>query len=359
MDKRFTDWYQTVDPNRTEDRLKKRWAGIESFISTASIQQALDAVRVFYGLTPEDPTFIEEFSDQVYQSDNAFSSKGAEREIAILAGIAAFTFAKEQDELSIFLSISCCRSYGIGPLPPLGDIVKLSEDHLIEASKELRNRTIAIPNIKEPQKVLDTFNGSGTPDHNHLKNQTSTALTDTLQQQQKLFGYCQELHDLAILQKEELDIMWWLYGEYSRTADKYFAELSSEEACIALALDACELTHNSPGPMGIKAYLKKGLASCNIKKKPKLTLRQLANKTNTIVRDILMQDKRTLTGLTPIYRCLKNYYSNGVNSEWSKIDNYNGVTLNIEQELDAVDLAYQIYKESLLIKTIASLDEEE
>lgn len=357
MDKRFTDWYQTIDPQGSEDRLKKRWASIEAFVKGSSSNSALDAVRLFYDLTPIDCDFTEKFSNYFFQKDKSFSQKNASKEIAVLAGVAAFISAERSEDLATYLAISNCLAVGAGPKPALDDLVKLSEEKLIHASKKLRTREVSQLSLKTPQKAINALKGD-LGDHNQVKEQTGSALEIMIQQQKSIEQYCNALQELAELQKEELDIMWWLYGEYSQASGKYFSQLSAEDACLALAIDARDLTLNIPGPMAMKAFLKKAMESSKGKKTAKLSLKQLNNGSSDIIKGAFLESITPISGLTPISNCIKQYRLYGEGSEWHIMDSGRKVFLDADKELKTLDLAYQLYRESLLIHAVDLANEE-
>ena len=54
------------------------------------------------------------------------------------------------------------------------------------------------------------------------------------------------------LRQEESDILWWLFGEYSRDLEQHISELSLSASCIIVGKELADLILVFPGPIPAK-----------------------------------------------------------------------------------------------------------
>ena len=88
MHKNFGEWYRQVSIPCTDESLKKRWAGVESWMATIRGDTAalLETVRIFRGLS--EKTSREAFLEAFLMQDAAFAQRDNAHEQQVLAGAA-------------------------------------------------------------------------------------------------------------------------------------------------------------------------------------------------------------------------------------------------------------------------------
>ena len=92
MNEKFRDWYLTVNLAPQEGQLQKRISAIESFCKNINKSNAINLVKLYYGIEV-DEIFKEEFIECFIAKDEAFLLKN-EEEIKLLAGAALVQLAE-------------------------------------------------------------------------------------------------------------------------------------------------------------------------------------------------------------------------------------------------------------------------
>ncbi len=330
---KFIDWFHTFDPAITEEKYKKRIKAFDVFAKNVEYREGLDAVRVFYGISPSDKNFMKIFVEIFTKADPTFSTSGKNNEIRVLAGCAALhysnTEADDHDSLDVKLSFVTLACKGKGLVAPIPDIVQTCQNDLIEASKKLRSKLISSSASKANPQVEPTVE------------KPIQALNTKVQNLVPAFNLLQE----------ELDILWWLFGERTRSHEAHFSENSHGVNALVTAHDLAELISFRPGPFASEAFLLKAIASSKGKMPSKITLRDAINKIPLKWAEQIKLDfgDATLLNLCPLHTCVAYFAEVSGEKAWEARVTSNNV-IDLDSSLSLPDLTVQFYQECLLLK---------
>ena len=277
MHKSFADWYRAAGVEPTDDLLTKRWAGIEKFTDSLNAAGALDAVRVFHGLTPTIPGFLDAFREPFKTADVAFAMSGNDLELGLLSGVSAVSIIEGRAGTLAdvtALGMVCADYSGSRRMESFPSFVDKARQYLLDRSAALRvmahEVTLEPPDINRAAKeylVVRTQNGGVELQSRGMMDLAATAeaIKETLVAfnafAQSSTAAVGALNERLQLLREECDIFWWVFSGYSRDLDGPFGELAPEVVPLVAAKELADLIAVPPGPVSARAILDRVLRS--------------------------------------------------------------------------------------------------
>lgn len=276
MHKDFGDWHRLVSIERTDEILKKRWDGVEEWVSAIRDDAAalLETVRIFRGL-PEK-TSREAFLEAFRKHDAAFAQRNNELEQRVLAGATlvhcVLTHDKGEDNDGLRAAALAGMALEASRLRAAdGSLEELTGEALTclhEIARQQRRRSgfdTTLLTTEEREALTKTL-GTNVPDHNQLRAICATAFQTVLlavdRSEEALEAAA---HDIRCAD-EETNILWWLAGGSSRDLDKPWSELKDAVPLIA-GWELADLTDVALGPQDAAALLERVIPNTKGKSK--------------------------------------------------------------------------------------------
>lgn len=264
MHKNFADWYNAVSLHPDAQTLDARWKAVEVLAGRLKTAQVPGLIRVFFSLPGADQ-FMDEIRKAAWDEDKTFLANGDRKELAVLAGaVIAQTVTNSSAKAdAAALAVSCVDAQGLRKTPRLQGVVDEAMRYLAEES--VRTRTIdetpvADVNAAALTKLIEAKGGVAVSDWNNLWSAIEVVFKEMLSQYaQHTKSINLALSDVLRRQREESDILWWLFSEHTLDGTKAFRDLTIAEACFWGARDLAELTRFQPGPFAAPAFLHKML----------------------------------------------------------------------------------------------------
>lgn len=364
FDPNLPDWYRSADPGVSEDKFEKRKAGLQAFAEGSSGKESsgLDAVRLFYGLDASDASFSEDFRGFFVANDSTFPASGNDHEMRVLAGCAAHHFSNSEATASSALKVElafvtlACKGNGIDPTVP--EIVQSCQDSLLERSRNIRSQMSASP----PKGVnlaikpfLDSLKSGSLGNHQEVAEKTAEAIDTLAKTVRTVSTQSVNMHKTFNLLQEEVDILWWLFGERARSHDAAFSELKFGSSVLISAFDLADLISNRPGPFASEAFLRKAIGFTKGKKPNKL---RLSDAITTLPLNWAEQAKQRFEysweiDFCPIHSCIGFYAEVGGDDAWKKRADTHGI-IDPDSEFSPMDLAVQFLQEGMLLRSSES-----
>ena len=271
MHKSFADWYRAAGVEPNDDLLTKRWTGIEKFTDSLNGAGALDAVRVFHGLTPKIPGFLDAFREPFKTADAAFAMSGNDLEIGLLSGVSCVSIIERRPgplaDVTA-LGLVCADYSGSRRMESFPSFVDRARQYLVDRSAALRVMTHEValdpPNISKAAKgYLVVRTPTGTVELQARGTMDQAATADALRETLAAFSAFGEsaaatvgaLNERLKLLREECDIFWWVFSGYSRDLGGPFGDLDPEVAPLVAAKELADLISVPPGPVSARAIL--------------------------------------------------------------------------------------------------------
>jgi hypothetical protein len=370
MDSRFADWYEEAHPDAPHELLTARWKVIAGLTRRRDIaNEALDLTRLLYRPEIHDGTFAATFRELVRKSYPTLPMRDAGFELQVLAGAAVAhligTGGDRADRLA--LAVLCLRCQGLSSPPAINDLPAIAESHLRGAGTA--RRTIESPDALEPKEIevgdLKAFSGSiaevatnyGAVSNIKVKDATSALQKPLSNLAGGLNGFARDAsssinalwHALRV-QQEESNILWWLFGEWSRDLERPISSMEYPAACLIVGKELADLVADASGPPGAVAFLTRMLRAASPEPPDSVTTGTAAAAVaewTTSFADVpeLFRD------LVPVHTAVATYRELDRLEGWTQISRKR-TRIDPEQALAPVQLAEQVYRERLLLKLL-------
>jgi hypothetical protein len=181
MHKNFGEWYRQVSIPCTDESLKKRWAGVESWVTTvrSDVAALLETVRIFRRL-PEKAS-REAFLAAFRTPDATFGQRDNAHEQQVLAGASLVhcvgTGKKADDEGSVQAAVIAATALEASGLRAVDVNRTLDEQmgevraglHTIALEQRRRRPFETILVSSEEEEVFKTTIATNVGDHNQLR----------------------------------------------------------------------------------------------------------------------------------------------------------------------------------------------
>jgi hypothetical protein len=360
----FADWYRLVDITPNGEMLEKRWQGVDAFLNSIEDEDVLlDLIRVYVGSDPIDDEFINGFRQCFINADPAFPTRENDLEMKILAATALAECIENSRIDNIFTvaqSLCCYTFHGQKTVGVLSELIDIAGKYLYKESGLVRE-TEEITKLKLPPKLDQTFEeikkhtpgndlNNAWPHIERLLSSLRSALNTSVNAVNKNLA---TLDDNLDVQREENNILWWLYGEYSHDLRKKFSAISKPGVCLVLAKELVGLTLQSPGPTSARAFLDKGLSVAGVNSK-KLPIKDVVNTTDRQWREdyISTVDFMKVSDFCPVHNALAKSLETDGENDWVPLCK-KAIGVDPNSSMSGLDVSMQFYLEGLLIGSIA------
>jgi hypothetical protein len=304
MHKDFSEWYRIAKIEPKEEWLTKRWDGVEKISEKIDSDQSLkwlELVRIFYLNPAKNKDFMESYSGIFQHFDKAFPMRDNQIELSILSGAAIVNYIQNNTSDTadaLALATVCTDCQGMAPLIPVAEIKGLAQKYLSERSANLQ-RIEELPTISELEtdlieklKALPT-NAPGSSYTNSIHKPIRdmfNSLVGTLESIEKNFSSTRKVIESRMsFQQEETNILWWVFGGYSRDLEKPMTDFEVPAASLIAGKELADLITNIPGPFSARAFLDKILFPGQHEEQKPVTIKDAVNKTPKKWRERLLQ----------------------------------------------------------------------
>jgi hypothetical protein len=355
MIKRAYEWYRIVNPAPSEEIITARKLSVEALIKQLDESDdslltscVMATVRGFDGtFAPVD--LVEAILASIMMHQQAFPSDLTENalELRVCAAIAVGEIASREmeagerpsDEGILAAALILC-GFGLRAESP-DKYVSSMESELIEiAHKTYQHAALEIR--KRPGLALAALGESETPsDLETLWKEIFPPLKEVFMQ----------LQSQAESDREELEILWWLYGDYSKTAKKHLKLLNSFEAALCAGTELADIT-SVPPVESVREMLIKAVGGNRTRKtlKPARLNAIVKHWNDTMMKSLMPEDNgvqalvNEYPALFPLTWLVSRIIDSGVKTAWS--DEFEKKTaIQLSFELAPETIARQVFNE--------------
>lgn len=367
MHKNFGEWYRQVSIPCTDDSLRKRWTGVESWVTTVrgDVNALLETVRLFRGL-PEK-TSRESFLEAFRDADTTFAQRDNAYEQKVLAGASLVhcvgTRSMDDLERNVRLAVLAATALEASNLS-----VGESNSTLDEQAGEVRACLNTIAQQQRRRRPFETALLSPSEEETLKKiiatnvsdlNLLRASLEKAFQILLSAVNRSEEALDSAAhrLQcaDEETNILWWLAGGSSRDLDKPWSILK-EAAPLVAAWELADLTDVALGPQDAAALLERALPKS---KGAKIKAQALHVYVNAVPEEWAKRRVETVDAqvldLAPLSLALSKRVE-GQSTTWPAFFESVSGGLKATTELSPANVARQAYVESMMFRTLAEME---
>ncbi|MDK2126227.1 GTPase-associated system all-helical protein GASH [Parachitinimonas caeni] len=322
---------------------------VERVVSKPVPARTLDLAQIYFGLSEKK---LDWFRDEFIKEDASFSLINNERETQLLATGILDQLVSFGDTIAILVLI-VGHAMGKRPLPEFDWLLDNAQQSLSDYSVIFRAIEGVDTEIKPViDQNLDKDDGQGDQALDTLNTvkrirreaqQSSAAIAKSTSR-----ALC-ELDCQIKLMREESQILWWLFGGYSKQLNQKFSDFSIHQAAILGAIDLGALTtYSELGPIAAPAVLERVIALG--KKSKGATACELAKVIDSLPERALVQfnttEQKLPPKLAPISTAISLASSCGKENWYSKYNEVTGLVASMECE--PLQMAIQLYHELLL-----------
>jgi hypothetical protein len=342
----FADRYAQAGLKPTPEIIEARKASFERIRDEADKKKLLDLVAVYYGLESD----LSWFRDELREEDPTFSLVSNERESVLLAAIILAYRVANGDPISILGLVAGSVQ---GKRVPTEHVWLLDD----ACAAMLTNATTA----RVPQKLTTPIRFSTKL---NVSNEIATEGSDTETLGQVLIKVHNEnqsaarivakqvtdallvLEKNAAYQREESQILWWLFGEHSRSLSKPFSAFLPAQAALVGGIELGELSTASVlGPVAAPAVLDRVLRGAKADEAHSIPLMSAIDDFGDDLAKLKpLRPERY--GICPILTAIEKAREIGAGAWGNVFQTTTG--LDALLEFNPMELALQVYYEYLL-----------
>ncbi|MFC7053077.1 GTPase-associated system all-helical protein GASH [Hansschlegelia quercus] len=340
----FADRYALGGLQPTAEIINLRELSATRVQEDATDEQKLDLVGAYYGLRPD----LTWFRDELRKEDLTFSLVTGEREAIIVAAAILGASVAAGDAVSILGLVAGSVQ---GKRSPTEAVGLVDEARLALKQRAVTNRI--------PQSIVTPIKHSATPKLAETI-EVAADIPQVVAALSKTRGESQESDRVVAKQvtdavsalnanfnylREESQILWWLFGEHSRSSGKPFDSLRPAQAALLGGIELGELcTTSYLGPVAAPAVLERVLRSA--KKDSKSISLALAVDGLSADLDTLSLEMPLRPGICPVLTALNKAREIGGGGWVQAFESATG--LDAHMEFKASELAEQVFYEQLL-----------
>jgi hypothetical protein len=353
----FADSYRAAGIAVTPEILRLREEPFEKLRKSIDAWLVVDLTRLYFGMTI--PRGTDWFRDAFGASDPSFSMHDNQREAAVLAASllkAAIHDAEDSAALAVLTGyVGGLRKPIVEP-----ELVEKAKYYLSATGIEERRSQVSEPtHIRLPSKSKVPGEADAlleAPDW-----QKAAALfkkmSEEFYESTKLLAnqVAQDTRDLsaeAAILREEVDMLWWYIGGWSRVLERPFSDLPVGLAAAMAGLDLADLSESFVGPAAAPAILQRLLLANRKGRSASVSINDVVDASSDDLKELeLSEGLNKASDVCPILTAFERKRDIGPGDAWHR--SYAKLTgLKATAKLAPLALAMQVYRERKLLTAL-------
>lgn len=348
----FANWLRPTDLGINRDTLKLRWASIAQLRDESLEDENLaELIRASLSGTLLDDGPSHWFRQSLKHHDNFFPMKAGENkaEIANLSAACLAACLEDPEKLDrsrslanmlLAASFSNTRDFSSGV-----DLISVAKDIAMSYGVKSRKRiSPQLPTLKfklnsKTQEAIDAVANNQPDTYIAALNGVIGELNSQLSAANKsLRNYSTKISVQTRMRDEELEILWWLFGDKSHLLNTVISDIDPSALPLVLGVELAQRTNlcaELPALSGL-------LAKAGLTTEEKISFKSLINAANNLSAALLEEDEYC-PYITPTLYALSITRDN---SSWQKTWETN-TKLKTKTIKTGLEWATQIYRETL------------
>lgn len=358
---RLADLYSIAGLPTEDANLRKRRDGVEAWAKQASVDQAIETVRLHRGVSGASATARDAFVSAFVNADSSFRTQNNGNEVTLLAGVAIAVFLKSADHArsdAAALAIAASRyrlSSGAGGI---AELESLCDKYLADRAVAVREFS-AIPVVERKRKTLGAIKelpGRLAADNADFTGVVTPLLQDIVS---VVVEATSSVERVNLLHRESSDVLWWLFGGRSLFAKVPFEQICPASAPLVIACELAAHTRLSPGFHASDSFLQAALQHRRGAPLPVTSICAAAMALPVVVVNAIHNQARgdAVPDLTPVVRAVQLRAKHDEPHLWTPLAKKE-LDFAFDEPRPAIDLASQLYRELMLVRTAGGTDAE-
>lgn len=350
----FADAYRAAGLAPGPDIIRVRQEACEKLRSKVDPRRAVDLTRMYFGLPV--PGGIDWFIAPFAESDPSFSLLDNEREAAVLSACLLAAALAEGEAAAGLAVLDASFSGRRRPLVR-PEFIEEARRTLHEMAVQTRRVAVEVDQIKPPTKSkvsaeADQF--AQAPDWPKAAALFKAAADESSRSTTNLVAQVTGVLKPMVAQmtdlREELEMLWWYVGGWSRILDRPFAELDPALAAAMAGRDLADLAEDAVGPAAAAAILQRLISAGREANALEVSIRQAVDAFPWDAGGRLtFSDKLSqVADVCPVLTAFQKASEIGKGSAWHGAFK-KATRLDPDTSVPPLDMAMQVYRESLLL----------
>lgn len=359
MHQNFADWYQPVTFGHDRETLDSRWQGVEAALNDMKYEMIMELIRfVFSRELNSHELFASTFRQYFKDADPTFALTGNDKEVLTLAGCVLAMYCINDDYIvEIALAILAASACEIRTLAIDIDLLGMANERVHVSGIEARRRpemsspaiagnkaafAKAVSPLEEEEGKVQGFAEAAEA----IKNIGNISLSH-FNALQSMSVQIVKIQKVLRVQDEELQILWWLTGEWSSMWDCSFNDIDPKAKPILLGEDAASMTTEFSEPPSLKSVFSRiGLNGTT-----KLSIPVAVNACGVEYLGTLSQSSATCSTILPIHFAMVRAKETGGDDSW--VAAWRTITgIKATSKVTPLELAIQVHRERKLMSYI-------
>lgn len=354
----FADNYRAAGLAVGPEVLRTRQQPFDKLREAINSRSSVDLIRIYFGLRV--PQGTEWFRSAFAETDVSFSLIDNEREAAVLAA-GLLEAAVEDGTLYPAFGVLTATVGGVRTPLVRQDLVASMRRKIQEQALNTRNSDYINPltiNVPAKSKLGSELAAlSAAPDAAKtatLLKQVSEEFTSTSKTlaEQITDGFNSITSHITTL-REEVELLWWHVGGWSRLLERPFSELSAGLAAVLAGIDVAELSRSDTGAAAAAALLQRTLAVGRNGALNNVSIREVADTLDEqqLGRIWLPPKLGDVPDICPVLTALAKAKEIGRGPAWhGAFQKASGIDVDVS--LTPLEMAVQVYRERLLLRAL-------
>jgi hypothetical protein len=353
----LADRYRAAGLNPGAEIIGWRQAPFDKLRESIDAKRAVELARLYFGLP--SPGGFEWFREPFHAEDHSFSLLDNKREAAVLAaGLldAGFASGKTICALApLAAAVAGARHPEAAP-----EILADLEHGLADRAVSVRQRdhgnpeSIRLPAAsKLPADLAPAIGNDWSKVAAFIKQTSDEGMAAVSTLATQAANVVRPLHaDVADL-REEVQLLWWHIGGWSRILDMPFSELPTPTAAVMIAIDAADLSRTLAGPVAAPALIHRTIAAGRDGKLVKTTIKEAVDGLPNGALDKLVPPAMLVAvpDICPVLTAFAKAREIGSGSAWhAAFRKSSGLTE--DAGLRTLDLAMQAFRERMILHAL-------
>jgi hypothetical protein len=352
----FADSYRAAGLATGPDVLRTRQEPFDKLRRAIDPQTAIDLTRIYFSLAV--PRGTDWFRDAFGETDASFSLIDNAREAAVLA---AGLLEAAAGDGKVYAALATLTTAASGLRQPLvrPDLIDVMRFAIQEKAASARQQVPADPSkIRVPGKsriATELAALAASPDlptvSTLLKQVSEESADITKNLAIQLLSIVQPLAAQVLTLREEVEMLWWHVGGWSRLLEKPFAELDLGLAAVLAGVDMADMSRSLTGPAAAPAILQRTLLLGREPKAPKIAIKDAVDALpqDQFDRLTLADALKAVPDICPVLTAFAKAKELGPGAAWHA-PFAKATGLDAAAAFEPLDLAMQAYRERLLLQ---------
>jgi hypothetical protein len=345
----LADIYQGANITLQADIFALRRQSVTAMKDALTDEHSTVLARLYFGLqiTDED---AEWFRSEVGKNDPMFSLVQNGREAAVLSESILWEAVQGGDAFAATVVLSAESSGLRAPVVNAQHIAAFRTTLNNMAVRERSSIQAKIKSLPPSTITADQFAGAASlPAAAALYGQANDELRKTAQsaftETQKILASTVDQLEEA---REEVDILWWLIGGWSRRLDCPFNSLSPGTAAVAVGVDLADLSRGVEGPFAATSLIRRALLPLKKPRGGKISFASLGDalKEEEFKSLDICSSLTNLGDLCPVLTAASKSAEMGHGAWFTSFEKITG--LQAKSDLDVEILALQAMRERIV-----------